>query len=290
MTQEFSDLGDKINDLKEQVAESNLQTQQLITAYRQVSVTMLQAQTQASSGFFGAANSIAQTLRAIAGDQNLPTLISYAKQAGVELIREGSNAVMNVVAAINDPNGPFGQNTGTANSFLGQLAGAFQQGPQAFANLLASLAPQLSSFEAGLPQDQLTLFQGLVQALIDNTTSTVSNTQTLQQLDATTNQQSFTSSAWTMFRQAIFNGLGQLLPQYAMTVPSLDVGGTLMSSGLLMGHAGEQLIPASVSRGNFAATNNQTNHFNIDHPVEVADPVLFGNQVAWRLAHDPNSR
>lgn len=290
MTQEFQDLGDKIKDLTEQVSEASLQNLNLINALRQVNITLLQTQSQTATGLFGSASSIAQTIGSITGSLNLPALIKIANDSLTEITKEAGQAIQNVADTINDPNQPFAGNTGQANAFLGSASTAFQAGAATFGAWLSTNAGALAAFEATLPQPELTTFQGLIQALVDNTSANLNNTQTLQQLNATTGQQQFTSSAWTMFRQAIFNGLGQLLPQYAMTVPSLDVGGTLMSSGLLMGHAGEQLIPASVSRGNFAATNNQTNHFNIDHPVEVADPVLFGNQVAWRLAHDPNSR
>jgi hypothetical protein len=90
----------------------------------------------------------------------------------------------------------LGVNQGGANALLGQLIQGFQNGPQAFANVLSALSPWLATFEASLPQDQQTLFQNLVQSLIDNTTAVVENTQNLQQLNATTNQQQFTSSAW----------------------------------------------------------------------------------------------
>jgi hypothetical protein len=51
------------------------------------------------------------------------------------------------------------------------------------------------------------------------------------------------------------------------------------------------MIPANVAKGEIptGGTNNE-NHFHIETPIEVADPVHFGNQVAWRLNHDPNSR
>lgn len=286
----INDLTQKIEDLTAQMAEANLQTQQLITAYRQLSISILQIQTQATSGFFSAANQIAQTLGAIAGNQNLPALIAYAKEAGASLIDQGKSIVANIMAAVNDPNAPFGANQAQAGGLLTQLVNAYQGGPQQFANVLAALGPALGQFEAGLPQDQATLFQNLVQALIDNTTSIVNNTQQLQQLNATTLQQQFTSSAWSMFREAIFNGLGGLLPNYALAVPSMDVGGYISRSGLLYGHQGETIVPAGVQRGPVGGGNYGDVNVHVTNPTEVADPVHLGNAIAWRLAHDPNSR
>ena len=295
MTNTMADLTDKINDLKEQVVESNLLTQQLVTSERQLAVTLLTTQSQATTGFFGAANSIAQTLGAIAGNQNLPTLIKYAHDASAAIMQEGQKALSNIHDALTqDPQTgdfAFGANQGAAAGFLQQLTDAFQKGPQIFADTLANLAPSLATFEAGLPPDQQALFQQLVQSLIDNTTAQVGNTQTLQQLNASSNQQAFASAPWRMFRDAIFNGLGGLLPQYAMEVPSLQMGGTLTRAGLVYGHEGEALVPAGVSHGVSGLGNtNHTNHFNITNPTEVADPVILGNAIAWRLSHDPNSR
>jgi hypothetical protein len=105
-----------------------------------------------------------------------------------------------------------------------------------------------------------------------------------------------------MFREAIFSGLGSLLPVYQAaaaaggspvgSMPSMDVGGMITENGVLYGHKGETIMPAKVSQPylGLPKTVTQHNHFEIDHPLEVADPVLFGNAVAFKLAHDPNSR
>lgn len=284
-----NELTQKIQDLTAQVAEANLQTQQLITAYRQVAVTILSAVTQVRGSLISSASSIIQTLGQISGSLNLPQQIAILRDAATFLVTEGRAAVQNIIATINDPNGPFGANQGQANSFLGQAMAAFNQGPTAFATWLATNAGALSGFEAGLPPDQQSLFQGLLQALIDNTTSQVDNTQQLQLLNATTNQQQFTSSAWQMFRQAIFTGLGGLLPTYAMQIPSMDVGGVLQSSGLLYGHRDEVMLPARVAKG-AVGTGDTKVELYVTNPTEVADPIYLGNTIAWNLAHNPNSR
>lgn len=286
-----NDLTQKIQDLTAQVAEANLQTQQLITAYRQVAVTILSTVTQVRGGLIGSATSIIQTLGQISGSLNLPQQIAILRNTATDLVNEGRTAVQNILATINDPNGPFGANGGQANSFLGQATAAFQQGPAAFAAWLSQNAGSISGFEAGLPPEQQSLFQGLLQALIDNTTSQVDNTSQLQQLNGLTGQQQFQSSAWQMFRQAIFNGLGGLLPQYAMTVPSMDVGGVLQSNGLLYGHQGEAMLPARVVRGNIGSGGGDTKvDVYVTNPTEVADPVYLGNTIAWNISHNPNSR
>jgi SLT domain-containing protein len=55
----------------------------------------------------------------------------------------------------------------------------------------------------------------LTQALLENRIAILQNTQaTNEATGALTQPQTFTSSAWTRFREAIFNGMGQVLPQY----------------------------------------------------------------------------
>lgn len=284
----MNQLTQTMDGLRGEIAQANVQTQQLITQYQQLSVTLQATIASQTSSYNQAATGIFQTIGQILGNQNLPALIQAARELGQSLVQSGQQAIGNIQTAMGS--GGFGAAQGGANSFLSQAIAAFQGGPQAFATWLAANGPSLSTFASGLPSDQQTLFNGLIQALTDNTTAVVTNNLNLQQLNATTNQQQFASSAWTLFRQAIFNGIGGLLPQFAMTVPSLDVGGVMMSSGLVYGHKGETITPASVRRGDTAKSVHQENHFHYTQPMEVADPVLHGNQVAWRLNHDPNSR
>jgi hypothetical protein len=94
-----------------------------------------------------------------------------------------------------------------------------------------------------------------------------------------------------MFRQAIFDGLGNLLPRYAMTVPAMDVGGVISGSGLLYGHKGETIVPANVNKP-YSSGGDTYNEFHthLTSPTEVADPNFLGNAIAWRINHNPNSR
>ncbi len=85
------------------------------------------------------------------------------------------------------------------------------------------------------------------QALLDNELALLQNTEQLKNLTSELGvPQGFQTSAWQMFRQAIFNGAGGLLPQYK--IPSAAVGAMVTSSGMVMTHAGEEIVPANVTR------------------------------------------
>lgn len=308
------DLTAKLEDLDATMQEANLKTQQLITEYRKMSLDQLLGRGQREQGLFGAAKNIVTALNSLMGSQSTSALIKYVKQAGDALRNMAQGIISEVNKAMSDQS--FGENQGQANQWLAAARDAFTQGPQAFADWLSANAQGLAAFEATLPDDQKALFQGLIDSMTDNTLATIDNSQQLKDLQGQQNQQDWSSSAWTMFREAIFNGMGGLLPQYAAAaaaavskaianpelsiaiptqdfitnVPSMDTGGFIKRSGLLYGHRGEMITPAAVVKtggGNGQTTNIDV---NITNPTEVADPVYLGNAIAWRLNHDPNSR
>jgi hypothetical protein len=134
----------------------------------------------------------------------------------------------------------------------------------------------------------------LTAQMLENQIATLENTQAINQLTGTGNLQDFSSSAWQLFRRAIFDGLGNLLPQYAMVVPSAAMGASISQGGLIKVHSGEQIVPAEVARLGATAGAMGKNEFNtevnITSPTEVADPVYIGNAIGWRLASNPNLR
>ncbi len=292
-TQAILTLTEQLQTLGASIDEATLTTEQAIDAYHQVAIGILSGTVQAQSGLFSAATQITQTLGQISGSQNLPALIQQGKQQAVNLTTQGQQAVANAQQGVGYQWGTTASQQAQGSGILSTLISAYQQGPQAFANALQSVSQQYGSLLSNLPASQQTTLSGLVQALIDNTTATVSNTANLQQLEATTNQQNFSSSAWSQFRDAIFNGMGQLLPSYAMSVPSMDVGGTIHRTGILLGHAGETITPATVSKGSTNGSGRFRDlhtHAHITNPTEVADPVHISNAIAWKLNHDPNTR
>jgi chromosome segregation ATPase len=101
--------------------------------------------------------------------------------------------------------------------------------------------------EANFSQEQKTQFENLINSIIENATAVESNTDQIKQLTSPT-AQSWSSTAWQWFRNAIFTGAGGLLPQYQ--IPHMDVGGYIRSDGLIYAHQGERVMAANVEYGN----------------------------------------
>jgi hypothetical protein len=117
----------------------------------------------------------------------------------------------------------------------------------------------------------------LTQQLLENELAILENNKNLADLNGQLGEtQGFSSTSWELFRQAIFNGTGGLLPQFK--VPSLASGGDIVKSGLFELHAGEAVVDKS-------STIGDTNVY-ITSPTEVLDPQYL----ATRLAFDRRNR
>jgi hypothetical protein len=158
-------------------------------------------------------------------------------------------------------------------------------GGQDLVNYLLSIAtgPRLQAIMSTLDPTQQQSFQNLVTALLGNVTATQENTKALTGLGGN-NAQSFSSSFWTGFRVALFNGAGALLPQYATTIPGAAVGARVLNSGALMVHAGETVRPAVINRS-WQENAGDTYHLNVTTPTQVLDPTDVGRQLAFRVKH-----
>lgn len=162
----------------------------------------------------------------------------------------------------------------------GELSGVIDQAALQ-ANLEARgglLQEQYNFIASQLQQAQavgdIELARELEIALLEAQLAILQNTQALQELNGTLGKEiGFSTTAWQLFRQAILNTMGGLLPQYQAQIPSLQGGGRVTSSGLVMLHAGE------VVRDTNAGAVEQ--HYHFTEPMEVADPTVIGSKIAW---------
>jgi hypothetical protein len=148
-------------------------------------------------------------------------------------------------------------------------------------NYLTYLAtdPKVANILAGYSPAQQEAFRDLITALIGNATAIETNTDAIKDLTEP-GAQSFSSTLWSTFRQAVFTGAGGLLPQYQMAVPTAAIGAKVLSSGMLMVHSGETVKPASISR-DYAMAEGDTYHLNVTTPTEVLNPTDVGRQLAF---------
>ena len=108
-----------------------------------------------------------------------------------------------------------------------------------------------------------------------------------------TTTQNFSSTAWQLFRRAIFGGENQILPGFSQSVnnatvstqvvASAAVGAMVMSDGLLYAHKGEKIVPAAVSR-NLGDMSTQNISVTVNEAQQSADPTYLAKRLAFELA------
>jgi hypothetical protein len=263
--------------LQESIAELDVSIAENTAAQRDATTTIRQTQIDAITNrgsFQGGVQS------GIAGIYDTLDQISGAPNAD----RKKANLAQQRTVLMETLNGADGQpglieqlSKATGGSL--NLAGLDSQG---IAGRLGST--NFDSLESGKTQLERTQIENLVNAILGNTQSLVSNTQATQQATSTL-AQSFTSSAFEIFRTAIFNGNGGLLPQYE--IPHMSVGGDIIRGGLVRLHDGETVKPAQVSLG-FKGDQpvEEHNTYNFQTPMEIADPGLIASEISWRKSLD----
>lgn len=118
----------------------------------------------------------------------------------------------------------------------------------------------------------------LTSQLLENEIATLENTISLNELTGVTaTAQTFTSSAWTLFREAIFTGMGQVLPQYA--IPN---SGQMMAGAPSVYSPNSPLNPGAAG-GMYEVHEGDTNInlYGYDRPVdltEIAGAVGFARK------------
>ena len=114
----------------------------------------------------------------------------------------------------------------------------------------------------------------LTIALLENKIAILGNTQAIDEATGLTKDpQTFTSSAWTWFREAIFNGMGQVLPQYDMA----NMSGASAMTGIVTGAV---IYPPVTSSTKISGDTNITLN-EVGRPVdleEVSSVVTFASK------------
>ncbi len=210
---------------------------------------------------------------------------------GAQAISSGLIAISGIaddatqLAILNQRQSELTQTSKDDRGFLGTLLGGFGINVGNLGSVSGNnLVPYLESlYNQGLSSGQMddaqiTAMKQLITAIIQSETALLDNTKAIKDMSSSV-MQTFTSSAWTTFRQAIFDGNSGLLPQYS--IPSMDTGGYVAKSGLFNLHAGEKVlrkdeVDNSHTIGEF--------HTHITSPTEVLDPYTLGPKIAWSLA------
>jgi hypothetical protein len=125
----------------------------------------------------------------------------------------------------------------------------------------------------------------LRQQLLDNELALLENTQSIKDLDKAVDKNTdtftFKSTSWDLFRRAVLNGQGQILPEFAASIPQLSTGGYIQKDGIAYLHAAEVVVPAGKATSNGGPLVDK---IEFTQPLEVADPIAISNQIGFKLS------
>lgn len=215
-------LSGQIADTKIAIAEAELAVRDSTAVTRQALLDRITSRQQFRTGIFGGLMGILETVGAIEGtDRYNKAREEMTESEGQDLRSTGEQLRQEFLSG-------YGVD-------LRGLRGAD------FVSRVRQL--DLDRMMAGMTQVQRQTFENLINAIIENEAAVQSNTQALNEIRGTMLEpQSWSSSAWTMFRTAIFNGMGQLLPQYQMPIASLQTGGVIRKRGIFELEPGEAVL------------------------------------------------
>ena len=270
----LNELTDRIAELDAQIAEENQTRKELVFQYRSLVTEIIAGRAERATGLVGTASGIIQQVGNLAGVVNQPAIVALLRQTR-DVLRTGAQEILRNVA---EAQAEFGRTPG-AGGILSQLAAAFSAGPQSFATSLAQLGPAIAALEATMTDVERSAFQALIDSMINNTTATLDNNIALR--DATgAITQSFTSAPWQLFRQAIFSGSGNLLPQYNFA--QMHNGGIVGTSGLYRLAAGERVL--SVQDNRRTGTGDET-HVHLHNVTQEVDVGHVFEVAEWKRSH-----
>jgi hypothetical protein len=261
---------EQIDGLDATMAENSAQLVTLNATYRQTATQQISDRIGSQSTFTSAASDIITKLQAISGIVDPTQLKAIAATQADNLKNNAGDIGKNIAQAMaqSDLFAPG------ADSALGNLLSAFQEGAQPFAIALANMTPLLETLEQGMPDATRQVFEQLIQSMIDNTSATLDNTQNIDTLNGTfTQPQTFSSTAWQWFHNAIFTGMGGVLPQFqiAGSMSGVDTGSI----------ASPAALGSSTVAGGDGATNKQEFNFEINEAGGPIDLTELGATVGW---------
>lgn len=275
----MADLKAKFDDLTKAMEENSLDTRDLTIQYRQAQLDLISERTSRTTGILGSVTTILGNIaRATGGAQSTESQISLAQAIKTALGIEQGSIIEAIFKAIADNN--LGSE---ANAILAELQAAFSSGdPASFAALLQTLGPKIALLlESITDPASKALLNSLIDSMINNTIATTDNSANLAELNGLATQpQQFTSTAWTKLRTALFNGVGDIMPQFQ--VPAMATGGYITKGGLFQLHPGEFVV------------NAQQTNVPSDGPINItvneANKPLDVTALASRIAFEKRTR
>lgn len=226
---------------------------------------------QFATGVYGGLIQLLQTAGAISGSTNV---------AGEAKLYQQSNQ------SLQSTNQQLVGGAGGLNAFLASLgiSGPNLEGLSGQSLVTAISNLDINGLESHMDPAQQQTFEGIISALIQNSAQIESNNKELAILNGQLLQpQSFSSPEWSLFRSAIFTGMGGLVPSVAQAI-GVSPGATPALTGASALNTLPLGAPMMNSTGESPMIEKQD--VNITSPTEVVDPVYTGQAIAYQMKHE----
>jgi SLT domain-containing protein len=265
-------LTQKIADLDLSIAENVIAIKDNTTASRQVEIDRI---TNRSGFLTGVYSGLAGISAGVATNTKTPDDSRQAEQL---------NATRNII----------GQTMSGLSQKLSDLTNGVVNTGGLSGNALVDYLKGINfdAIEGGMTTADKEQFESLINGMISNGSALEDNTAALDALKGALSPQSFSSSAWSQFRNAIFNGMGDVLPQYA-TVPSFDTGGPVVSTGMAKLHKGEYVVTAGkggTDDGRYTSYNEAPINVEINEAGGPVDVTHLTARLAWEKRRNRGNR
>ena len=255
-------LTDQIAELDAQLAENAADVRSNTNRRRRARIGAITSRGSFLGGVYGGLGGIFDALGALTGTTDMAGKSSLLGKSGDTLRQSG---------------------TGYANQLFSNY-GIDIRGlaPADIAQVLGGI--NYDAAESGMNPEEKATFEGLINSIIENTGAQISNTQQIKQLNSP-NTQTWSSTAWQWFRNAIFDGAGGLLPQYQNA--GLGVVGVA---------AGTAMNPTSATRAYAAQNADRSGSSDVFAPVinneektVDMDAETLANTLYFRYRNRPKS-
>lgn len=261
------ELNVQLDDLNVQMQENIVAMQENTDAIRSANIDQILGRNSFISGVLGQGISILQSLGNITGQTLNTQLIST-------LLGQSVQQALGTVGSLAGQLGPLLQRLGINPS---QLMSVLND-PTSLVSFLTGISTTNTS---NLTPAQKADFERLINEILSLTGSIIGLQDQIEELNGTMQPQSFSTTAWQLFRKAIFNGEGGLIPGFAQLIPQMHTGGMVARSGLFNLQAGEKVIDKNTIQ-NGGSTHEH--NWNITTPTEILDPDYLATVVSFKLA------
>ncbi len=251
-------LTQQLQDTHVAIVENNKALEENRNAMLSNTLALIEGQTQAVTGPLESLKGIINTISEIAGTG---TDVNNLRKIITESIEQNSTALsknLNVLLS------SFGQDfTGLTGKDL----------VQALIDWVST--PAFTEWRNAMSTEQQGNLDKLIGSIIGNESAIQENTKALKDLNQSTIQ-SFSSASWRQFRQAVFDGMGNILPTFK---PSISTVTPNITTSTLTS------IPSTLQSLQSTAQSTSQTHINenvyITSPTEVLDPVWLSSRLAW---------